>query len=58
MTTYMITDSQGQAITAGLQSDEAHRVAQQIADERGASVWLSPETEGEAIEIEPRAETA
>lgn len=41
MTTYQICDANGYAITDGLSRDDAHRIAQRIATERGASVWVS-----------------
>lgn len=37
---YAIDDGNGNQITAGLQEHDARQVAQQIADERGESVWL------------------
>jgi hypothetical protein len=54
--TFMIVDENGDAITTGLQSpqisDEAHQIAQSIADRRGASVWLCSEEDGEDGETE------
>lgn len=59
MTVYMILDSNGSALTTGLQgpeiSDEATQIAQRMADERGESVWLaSAEGDDEGEEFEPR----
>lgn len=39
---YSIDDGNGNQITAGLQEHNATEVAQRIANERGASVWLYP----------------
>jgi hypothetical protein len=57
MTTYMICDGDGYALTDGLQEHEARRVAQQKANDRLESVWLSEsgsEEEGEEFEPNPK----
>lgn len=56
--TYMVCDADGYALTDGLQDpaicDEAHRVAQSIANRRLESVWLSPsDSDDMGEEIEP-----
>jgi len=38
---YMVCNEDGYALTDGLQEHEARRVAQEMADWRGKSVWLS-----------------
>ena len=53
MTTYMVCDGDGTAITDGLQEHEAHRVAQRIANDRDESVWLSMSDSDGAEEIKP-----
>lgn len=56
MTTYMVCDGNGNAITDGLQEHEAERVAQAIADRRHESVWLSQsgdEDMGEQFDPQP-----
>lgn len=61
MTTYMITDQDGYAITEGLQgpevSDEAYDLAQEIANERGEEVYLS-RADGRGRDIVFRPECA
>lgn len=61
----MVCDSDGNALTDGLESvyvsDQARQSAQRLADERGASVWLSwsrddeetDEYSGGGVEIAP-----
>jgi hypothetical protein len=41
MTTYTVTDGNGDALTRGLSEHEARATAQRMADWRGESVWLS-----------------
>lgn len=56
MTTYAIMDAHSNEITAGLQGRNARQVAQRIANERGASVWLyeeGAEADSAAEEIIP-----
>lgn len=40
MTTYAVMDGHGNECTTGLQEQNAHRVAQSIADAHGKSVYL------------------
>lgn len=58
MTNYAIDDQYGNKLTAGLQEHNAHEVAQQMANDRGESVWLyetgENEEDSEYIEVEPR----
>ena len=60
MANYMICDGNGNAITMGLQEHNARRIAQEIADDRGESVWLSLEGDegGEEEEFEPESDQA
>lgn len=51
MTTYMVCDENGNALTAGLQECEAARVAQYMANRLGRSVWLSA-SDGSEMEEE------
>ena len=54
MTTYMVCDEDGYALTDGLQEHEAKQVAQSIADRRLESVWLSEsDSDGMGEEFEP-----
>lgn len=57
MKTYMVCDGNGNALTDGLQEHEAQRVAQQMANSRGKSVWLSANDAENDMgeEIEPEA---
>jgi hypothetical protein len=56
MTTYMICDGDGNALTDGVQEHEADRIAQNIANRRGQSVWLSPsDSDDIGTEFEPEA---
>lgn len=43
----IICDGDGYELCAGLGGDEARRAAQEEADERGESVWLSEEGSAE-----------
>ena len=57
---YMIVDQDGNSITSGLQgpevSDQAYQVAQDIANSRNETVWLTREDgEGKEIEFSPEA---
>lgn len=52
MTTSMVCDGNGFAITEGLQEHEARSVAQSIANRRGESVWLVTDDSEEEIESE------
>ncbi len=64
----MVCDGEGYALTDGLEdhrvSNQAERVAQRLANERGESVWLSwssdggedDEYSGEGVEFEPEEE--
>ena len=63
MTTYMVCDEDGYALTDGLQGpeicDEARKVAQSIANQRLESVWLSPSDSSElGEEFEPDEDDA
>jgi hypothetical protein len=54
MTTYMICDDNGDAITSGLQEHEAARIAQRIANRRSETVFLSTEnSDDESEEFSP-----
>lgn len=52
-TTCMIEDADGTVITDGVSEDQAHNVAQRLADERGESVYLWLPGAEEAEEIDP-----
>lgn len=66
MTTYSINDGHDNQITTGLQEHEWERVAQEIADERGETVYVSPsvpgtfdaEAEHDYAEVSPRRSEA
>ena len=49
--TYSIDDGHGNLITTGLASQTARSTAQRIADERGESVYLYADPDGDTVEI-------
>ena len=53
MTTYMVCDGHGNALTDGLQEYEAESVAQLIANTLWESVWLSASDSEDMDEFEP-----
>ena len=53
MTTYMVCDGHGNALTDGLQEYEAESVAQSIANTLGENVWLSASDSEDMDEFEP-----
>ena len=54
MTTYMVCDGNGNALTDGLQDHEAAQVAQRMANSRSESVWLSEsDSDGMGKEFRP-----
>ena len=52
--TCMIEDEHGQEITDGVSEEAAHRVAQELADERGTPVYLWLPDAEEAEEVSPQ----
>ncbi len=52
---YSIDDGESNMITGGLQACEVWRVAQEIADERGESVWVYSDDDEDYIEVMPEA---
>jgi hypothetical protein len=54
LTTYSIDDGHGNLITTGLASQTARSTAQRIADERGESVYLYADPDGDTVEIRAR----
>lgn len=57
MTTYMICDEDGFALTDGAQESEARSMAQRLANEREESVWLSESaSEGAGEEFPPQSQ--
>ena len=54
MTTYMICDQDGYALTDGLQSHEVRQIAQEMASEREEPVWFSQSDASEmGIRVNP-----
>ncbi len=53
MTTYMICDGDGNALTCGVQEHELRQVARRMANSRGESVWVSADDSESISEVEP-----